>query len=414
MHIHSIRYSTHFIRSCVALSSLFATIATANAADWPQFRGPAGTGVATDKKLPLRWSEKENIAWKSELPGRGPSSPIVVGNRVVVTCSDGARQDRILVVCFDAESGKELWRRQFWATGRTLSHPDSANAAPTPASDGKRIYAFYSSNDLVCLDLDGNLQWYRGLAHDFPKAGNDVGMASSPVVVQGSVVVQVENFADSFAMGIDAETGETRWKLARPATFNWSSPAAMNGPDGKPIVLLQSPSKLTAHDPVSGDQLWQYETTCETIPSVLGVGKYVVLPAKGITMLELEGSAPKILWESNRMRTGSASPICDGESVYVINSAGVLTCADAKTGDQKWQTRIGGTFWATPILAGEHILCINQDGKAKLVKSGATKGEIVGEADFGERIQGTPATSNGALFVRSDKHLWKISADKTP
>ncbi|MFM7072835.1 MAG: PQQ-binding-like beta-propeller repeat protein, partial [Planctomycetota bacterium] len=136
----------------------------ANAADWAQFRGPAGTSVAADAKLPTSFNvaDNQNVAWRADLPGRGPSSPIVVADRVVVTCSDGPLQEKLIVACFDAKSGKSLWRRQFWATGRTYSHPDSANAAPTPASDGKRIFAFYSSNDMVCLDLDGNLQWFRG------------------------------------------------------------------------------------------------------------------------------------------------------------------------------------------------------------------------------------------------------------
>lgn len=379
-------------------------------ADWQQFRGPNGSGFVPGEAIPPTWSENKHLSWKSPLPGRGPSSPIVVQDRVIVTCSDGVRQDRMFVACFDTADGKELWRRQFWATGRTLSHPDSANAAPTPASDGERIYAFYSSNDLVCLDIEGNLIWYRGLAHDYPKAGNDVGMSSSPVVIDGTVVVQVENYADSFAAGIDALTGETRWRIDRPANSNWCSPSAMRGADGKSLVLLQSPSKLTAHDPTTGEQQWQFDASCESIPSAMGIGKYVVLPSKGMTVLELEGSAPKVLWDSNRMRTGASSPISDGERLYVINSAGVLTCAAMQTGDLEWQVRIGGTFWATPVAAGNHILCVNQEGKAKVVKISGGKGEIVGEADFGERIQGTPAVANGAVFVRSDKHLWKISA----
>jgi len=382
------------------------------AADWKQFRGSDGTGVARSEVIPTAWSDNEQIAWKVALPGRGPSSPIVVDGRVIVTCSDGARQDKILVACFDTASGKQLWRRQFWATGRTLSHPDSANAAPTPASDGSRIFAFYSSNDLACLDLAGNLLWYRGLAHDYPKAGNDVGMSASPVVVGETVVVQVENYADSFAAGIDTATGETRWRIDRPAISNWCSPAAMRSPGGELVVLLQSPSMLTAHDPRTGARLWQYETKCESIPSVVASGKHVVLPANGLTVLELEGSAPKVLWDSNRMRSGSSSPITDGENIYLLNSAGVLTCARLISGEVAWQTRIGGTFWATPVIAGEHLLCVNQEGKAKIVKLGGSKAEIVGEADFGEKIQGTPAIADGAIFVRSDRHLWKIGTKR--
>ena len=159
-------------------------------ADWPQFRGPRSNSVASSE---LDWPAGEvPVAWTAPLPGRGPSSPIVVGQKVFVTASSGVQQDRLHVLAFDAIRGKPLWERQFWATGRCLSHPSSANAAPTPASDGQRLFAFYSSNDLVCLDLDGNLLWYRGLAHDFPRVGNDAGMSSSPLVLGDSLSAIVE------------------------------------------------------------------------------------------------------------------------------------------------------------------------------------------------------------------------------
>lgn len=381
-------------------------------ADWAQFRGPDGTSVASSVTLPTTWTDTQNVAWKAELPGRGPSSPIVVGNRVVVTSSDGPIQERMLVVAYDAAGGKQLWRRQFWATGRPYSHPDSANAAPTPASDGQRIFAFYSSNDLVCLDLDGNLQWYRGLAVDFPKAGNDVGMASSPVVIGDTVVVQVENYGDSFAMGIDTATGETRWRVPRRAGMNWASPTRFDVA-GKSLVLLQSPGMLTAHDPRTGEQVWQFEASCESIPSVVGVKNRVYVPAGGLTALDLtDGTAPKLAWEAKQLSSGSASPIVAGNRVYTMNNAGVLACGDADSGKMLWQLRVGGRHWATPIMAGGLIYCINQEGKAKVIKPGDERGEVVGESDFGTRIQGSPAVSGNALFVRSDKHLWKITSGK--
>ena len=173
--------------------------------------------MSRDAAPPANWTATENVAWKVDLPGRGPSSPIVVGKKIVVTCSSGVKQDRLHVLCFDAATGNRLWERQFWATGRTLSHPSSANAAPTPASDGELIFAFFSSNDLVCLDLDGNLKWLRGLAYDFPRAGNDVGMSASPTVVGDVVIAQVECQGDSFATGIDKRTGESRWRISRRA-----------------------------------------------------------------------------------------------------------------------------------------------------------------------------------------------------
>ena len=135
-------------------------------ADWRQFRGNDANGVAEGAAPPTTFSDTENIAWKIDLPGRGLSSPIVVGDKVFVSASSGPRQDRLHVICFNAKDGTELWHRQFWATGRTACHPKTCVAAPTPCSDGKRVFAVYSSNDAVCLDLDGNLQWVRALTLD--------------------------------------------------------------------------------------------------------------------------------------------------------------------------------------------------------------------------------------------------------
>ncbi len=199
----------------VCLAPLLASLLLAGgalAADWPQFRGPASNSAAGESEGPATWDLEQMVAWKVELPGRGPSSPIVVGNRVLLTASSGAQQDRLHVLCFDAASGERLWERQFWATGRTITHPQSANAAPTPASNGKAVFAFFSSNDLVALDLAGDLLWYRGLGRDYPRIGNDAGMASSPLVVDDLVIVQTESQGGAFATGIDARDGSTRWR----------------------------------------------------------------------------------------------------------------------------------------------------------------------------------------------------------
>ncbi len=179
------------------VAAILTSVMVVSGADWKQFRGASSAGAAAEgEQLPLKWSAQENTAWRAELPGRGPSGPIVVGDRVIVTSSSDYDQKRLHVLAFDTKLGQKLWERQFWATGRTRTHPSSANAAPTPASDGEFIYAFYSSNDLICLDLDGNLVWYRGLAYDFPKAGNDIGMASSPDVIADTRIVQLENQGD--------------------------------------------------------------------------------------------------------------------------------------------------------------------------------------------------------------------------
>lgn len=381
-------------------------------ADWRQFRGPNGSSVSNAPAPPTEWSDTENIAWKIDLPGRGPSGPIVVKDRVYVTAASGPNQDRLFVLCFEGSSGKELWRREFWATGRTYCHPTSGVAAPTPASDGQRIFAFYSSNDLACLDLDGNLLWYRGLTFDYPKAGNDVGMASSPVVVGPTVVVQIESQGDSFAAGLDTATGETKWRVPRDQLANWASPIGFPEPiEGKQVVLLAGQKALTALDAESGNELWKYDMSCGSIPSPAAAARRIFVPNGGLTVLEIakEATAPSLLWQSNKVSPNPASPIADTNRVFAMNNAGVVTCADAATGKILWQLRVGGTHWSTPVLAGDLLYCFNQEGDARVVRVNNEKGELVSSMKFGETIQGSPAIVDGAIYVRSDKHLWKIA-----
>ncbi|HEV3340778.1 MAG TPA: PQQ-binding-like beta-propeller repeat protein [Pirellulales bacterium] len=378
--------------------------------DWRAFRGNETTGAAAEAALPVAWDEGGDgqIAWTADLPGRGVSSPIVVGDLVVVTASSGFKNDRLHVLAFDAASGRRRWERQIWATGRTLCHPTMAVAAPTPASDGRHIVAFYSSNDLLCLDPAGNLVWLRGLGFDCPTAANDVGMASSPILVDDTVVVQVENLGDSFAAGIDVATGLSRWRHDRARAMNWASPALYEGKQ-RPVVLLQSPGRLTAHDPQSGRQLWEHVTGCAVIPSVVADQEHVYLPAGGLTALRISaGGKPEVAWQENKLAPANASPIVAAERVYTINGAPALTCASAATGEVLWRVRLTGAFWGTPLVAGEHLYCVSDKGLAQVVRLG-TSGKVVSQFDFAEPILASPAASDGDLYFRSDAHLWKIS-----
>jgi outer membrane protein assembly factor BamB len=169
-------------------------------------------------------------------------------------------------------------------------------AANTPASDGKLIYALFSSNDLVCLDLEGNLRWYRGLTHDHPTAANDVGMSSSPLVFGDTVVVQIENKGDSFAAGLDTTTGQTRWKQARQQELNWVSPTVLPGKTrDEDLVLLQSPARFSAHRPATGEEVWSHEAKCSPVPSAVASGGIVYVPASGLTALRYQRSSSEPL-----------------------------------------------------------------------------------------------------------------------
>jgi outer membrane protein assembly factor BamB len=378
-------------------------------ADWPQFRGPDGNGVAQDSGVPAKL-ETNNIAWAADLPGRGLSSPIVIGDRVFVTSSSGPRQDRLHVICFNAEDGTKRWERQFWATGRTMSHEKTCVAAPTPASDGERVFAIFSSNDLVCLDLEGNLLWLRGLTRDYPNASNSLGMASSLTVADGVLIAMLENDSESFTAGLDVKTGINRWKLPRPKMANWTSPMLLKSHGSPTQVLLQSGKGLTAVEPATGRIVWQYTDGASTIPSSTVSDGTIFVPSHGITALEPapEGQSPKQSWRSGQLRPATSSPVVLNKRVFTLNDAGVLTCGDATNGNRLWQLRLKGPFSATPVAAGVFLYCVNEKGLLQVVDTTQPEGAVTSELDLGKVILGTPSIARGAIYVRSDAKLWKL------
>lgn len=396
-------------------------VLVASGADWTEFRGPRSTSIADQSQPPVGWDGESgrNVAWKASLPGRGRSGPIVVAGRAFVTASSGEPENRLHVICLAADSGKRLWHREIWATGRTMCHPSSAVAAPTPASDGKFIYAFFASLDLACFDLDGNLIWYRGLAYDYPDAGNDVGMSSSPVVSGDCVIVQIENQGDSFVAALDRATGETRWRIERPNVRGaWCSPTIVPA-QGKQseLLVLQDPQGCSAHDPATGQQVWAYSKVCADIPSPLGVGDIVFVPSQGLTALRRQPSTSvaEVLWTSSKLELGNASPVVKGDKVFALNRAGVITCGSVTDGEIAWRLRLRGSFWSTPVLAGGHLYCVNQDGLTNVVRLDDDEGEVVAENKLGEEVYASPAVAEDAIYLRSDGHLWKISGnDNSP
>jgi len=389
----------------------FLAALQAHAGDWRQFRGPEGSGVSDELNLPAQLDARKNIAWKIALPGRGISSPIIVGDRIFVTCSSGAQQDRLHVICFNAGDGSKRWERQFWATGRTTCHEKISVAAPTPASDGERIYALFSSNDLFCLDLDGNLLWMRGLMRDYPNASNGHGLASSPIVVAGVLIAQIETDGEAFVAGIDVATGQNRWKLERPKKANWTSPLVIRSTNGTPFVILQGSTGLAAIDPSTGAQIWKYTEGAATLPSSVVRGDLLFVPSFGITTLQIssDGKSFKQLWRANQLRPSTASPLVANDRIFTLNDAGVLTCGDLIEGKRLWQLRLTGPYSATPVATGKFLYLVNEKGLAQVVDTSGVEGMVVSELDLGEDMIGTPSIANGGLYFRSDGHLWKIT-----
>ncbi len=393
------------------LALLFALSATPTFADWKNFRGPNSSGVnEAAKGLPTELSEK-TTKWKIALPGRGLSSPILVGDRVFLTAATGPDQQQLHVLCFSAEDGAPIWERRFRATGRTMCHKKTCVAAPTPASDGKRIYALYSSNDLICLDLEGNLQWMRGLTLDYPNASNSLGMASSPIILEDTLIAQIENDSESFAAGFDLITGVNKWKVDRPKAANWTSPTVLKI-DNQWVAALQSSKGILGVLPETGSSVFQFTGGAATIPSSSAFGDKLYIPSNGLTAISpgTDGGEPKKLWNESAQRPGTASPLVIGNKVYTINNAGVLSCANRETGERIWRIRLDGPFSGSPIAGGsDHLYIFSEKGIGQCVDLSGDEGKIISKIDLKDTIIGTASISDDAIFVRSDKQLWKFA-----
>ena len=384
------------------------------AADWPAFRGPASSGASSSAEIPAQ----PKIAWSAKLPGRGLASPIIIGDRVFVTAAEGAGQERLSVLCFQAGDGALLWERSMQATGRTMTHAKTCVAANTPCSDGSRVFALWSSNDLAAFDLEGNLLWLRGLTDDYANASNSLGMASSPVVVGNTVVVQIENDSESYALGIDVHTGKNRWKLDRPKLANWSSPVPVPARAGAPAsVLLQSKEGVCAVNAENGELLWQLAGNASTMSSSVALQDTVYLPASGVTALAVPAPGvhePQTLWNSRQINPSTTSPLLLQGRLFSVNNAGILTMADPASGDVKWKLRLSGPFSGSPVGAKDRIVLVNEKALLQIVDAAAPEGAVLSQLQLPLNVETkelalcTPALSGARIFVRTDSTLWCV------
>jgi outer membrane protein assembly factor BamB len=391
---------------------LVALLPLALGADWRQFRGTDSTGRAT-VGAPSDFGPEKNVAWTADLPGRGLSSPVVVGDRVFVTACGGPKQTRLQVLAFDVKSGKQLWQRSVWATGPTDSHPKTSMAAPTPVSDGDRVVALFATGDLVALDREGNVLWLRSLHEENPGATDGRGLASSPALIGDTVIVSLENQNTSFATGIDLATGKGRWRVERPREPNWTSPVAIPGAGGRQLAFLQGTSRASALDPATGKEVWGLDRASDPMASSVLAGNVLYVPGdKGLAALQLQGDgSPILLWEKPKLNPVTASPVVLGYRVYCLKGS-ILVTGDVKTGEVVGQLRLKGQFSASLVTAGGLLYCVSESGVAQVVRPDEKDGTVVTSADLGETILATPAIADGAIYLRSDKHLWKVAQPK--
>jgi outer membrane protein assembly factor BamB len=406
------------MKFALTLALPFLIVGIAPAGDWPQFRGPNGTGVAADTELPATWSPKENVRWKAEVPGRSVASPVVVGDRVYVTAASGVRGEQIEnlnnlhVLCIDAGNGKQLWQRKLKATGNTGSHPKSSMAAPTPVANADGVFVLFATADLAAFDRDGNLKWYRSLTGDYPKIANQVGMASSPILWNDTLIVPMDSDGESFLAGIDTKNGWNLWKTERPKDINWITPVLRQVGD-RAEILFQSNLGLSAYDPSNGKRVWHHPSKSGQIPSPVVMGDKVIFSGEGMVCLKpkAEGKA-EVVWSSQALNSGSCTPLVYKDHIYNVSAAGVLVCADTN-GKEIWKERLKkGKYWASPIAADDKIFVANDEGIVTVVQAGGENPTVLGTNDLKEEIMGTPAIANGAIYIQTVNGLYCIGTKK--
>lgn len=391
----------------LSLVVLLGLSTLAHTASWPQFRGENGSGIISETKLPVEWDAKKNVAWKVEVPGRGVSCPVVWEDRIYITSASGVRNDRLHVLCYSTKDGKMLWQRQLTATGNTGCHPTSSMAAPTPVATKDGVYALFATGDIAAFDPEGNLKWYRSLVGDYPTIGNQVGMASSPILWKDYLLVPMDNSGDSFLAAIDVQYGKNVWKVERFRDSNWVTPA-LRTVKGKTEVLFQNRLDLTAYDPGTGKKLWTYATDAGSIATPVISGEKIIVPARGVHLIETEGEKVNTLWKSTALGQSPTSPIVYKDRVYNLSSAGVLKCANLSDGKVVWEARGKGKYWASPLIGDGKIYLFNETGVSTVFELGDEEAVQLATNDLGEEILGTPAVVDSSFFIRTGKHLYRI------
>jgi outer membrane protein assembly factor BamB len=392
-------------------------VSSAGAAEWPGWRGKDGSGVSTEKDLPVKWSLTENLRWKVPLEGAGVSAPVVCGERIFLTSSDGRRQDRLHVWCYHREDGRLLWHtRLFGSAAPEGLFAPGGMAVPTPASDGKRVFTLFGTGDLACLDFDGKPVWLRSLAQEFGPFRNRWGMAASPMLVDDVLLVQVDHFGQSYLLCVETATGATRWRALRDATVNWSSPV-VGSVKGRKQVITAGTYQVKGYDFASGTEVWSVaglEMQCIPTPVVHGDRAYVSCGSGSATLaIRLDGSqgdltTSHVAWKVKTAGAGIPSPLVLDEHYYYVEENGLANCLNAATGARVWRNRLGGgKYQASPVAGPDRIYFASLEGVVTVLEPGV-KFKVLARNNLGESITASPALAGGRIFLRGDRHLFCI------
>jgi outer membrane protein assembly factor BamB len=416
--------------------------------NWPQWRGQQSSGVSEEKNLPAEWGPDKNIIWKTAIPGRGHSSPIVWNNRIFLTTSiegeivpgakavhhvrkgetwvhpdsvAGDRKHTLKVLCLDRDSGKILWERvAFEGTVLDDRHRKNSYASSTPVTDGKFVYAFFEAEGLYCYDFDGKLIWKTSVGR-IAKMG--MGPGTSPALHENLLFLQCD-LEDggpdiSFISAVDKRTGKEVWRVKRDQRKTHATPLVVRASDRYELIASGAET-VVSYDPATGKELWRCDgVKGHAIPSPVAGHDMVFVsagyPSKRAIGVKLGGSGnltdtSNVVWSYDKGTAYVTSPILYGDYVYFVSDKGILTCIEARTGEIKYasgRVPVPASFSASAIAFDGKLFLTSEDGDTFVIKAGPNH-EVIRTNSLGEVILASPAISRGRIFIRGDKHLYCI------
>jgi outer membrane protein assembly factor BamB len=395
------------------LPTLAASLAPGWQANWPRFRGPEGTGRAPGRAPPAQWNgaEGEGILWKTAIPLPGWNSPIVWGDRVLVSGADETRRE---VYALDLNTGAVVWRVPVPIPAGvkvTKVQPDTGYAPATMATDGARICAVFVGGDVACLDMKGKLLWTRG----FGSLDNPYGHASSPVIFGSGVLVQLDQgtSADdgkSLLMALDLVSGRTVWQIKRPVGGSWSTPLVITV-NGKEQVITTANPWVIAYDPHSGQELWRADCLGGevAVSAVFGQG-YVVVANQGSNSAAIrpdgrgDVTRTAVIWKAGDGLPDIVSPLVWDDLVLLVTTDGFLTCVEVKTGKRVWEGDLERTVRASPVFAAGRIYVLDAKGVTHILQPGR-EFKVLGRFPLGEEANATPAFVGKRIVFRGKQHI---------
>ncbi len=400
---------------------LLETTGAARAENWPEFRGPTGQGHYAGKGLPLTWSATQNVAWKQSIPGKGWSSPVIWEGRVYLTSAvpiEGSNDQSLKAVCLDAADGKLLWQTEvFRQDGEKTPriHSKNSYASPTPITDGKRLFVHFGHEGTACLDLAGKVLWRNTTLRYAPVHG----AGGTPILVDDKLVFSTDGGDKQFMIALDQATGIVAWKTDRKSTavqkFSFGTPLLITV-KGQQQIISPASDAVMAYDAKDGKEIWRvtYDGYSVIPRPVFGHGMVFISTGYGrpsVLAIRVDGKGDvtesHIAWTMPKGAPHTPSPLLVGNELHLVSDGGIASCLDARTGTLHYQERVHGDYSASPFYADGKIYLQSEDGVTTVLKAG-TKFEPLAESKVGERTFASYAVADGAIYLRTEAHLYRL------